>query len=162
MIKNYLKSGLRSLAKNKAFSLINILGLALGIACSLLIILWVQDEKSMDAFHIKKDRLYNIFERQYYDGRIEAGYYTPGLLGQEMKRKIPEIEFAVDYTTYQDLLTFQVDDKIQKEKGGYASADFFSMFSFPILLGKPSDALKDQVSISISRKMANHFFGSPG
>jgi putative ABC transport system permease protein len=161
MLKNYLLVAWRNLKRNKVFSFINILGLALGIACSLLIILWVQDEKSMDSFHKNKKRLYTVFERQFYDGRVEGGYYTPGLLGQEMKRKIPGIELAADYTSYDDILTFQVGDKIMKETGSYASADFFSLFSFPIIRGTATDALKDPASISISRKMAKHFFGSP-
>ena len=91
MIKNYLLVALRNLRRNKVFSFINIVGLALGMACSLLILLWIQDERDMDAFHANKTRLYNIYERQFYDGRVEAGYFTPGMLGIEMKRKIPEI-----------------------------------------------------------------------
>ena len=161
MIKNYLLVALRNLRRNKVFSFINIVGLALGMACSLLILLWIQDERDMDAFHANKTRLYNIYERQFYDGRVEAGYFTPGMLGIEMKRKIPEIEQAVDYTTYSDKLTFQVADKIIKEEGKYASEDFFSMFSFPLLQGKPATALNDPAAIAISRKMAIHFFGSP-
>jgi len=73
MIKNYLKIAWRNLLRNKAFSIINISGLALGIACSLLIILWVQDERSVDSFHVRNSRLYNVYERQYNDGKIEAG-----------------------------------------------------------------------------------------
>jgi putative ABC transport system permease protein len=161
MLKNYLLVALRNLKRNKVFSFINIAGLALGMACSLLIILWVQDERNMDSFHANTSRLYNIYERQYYDGRIEAGYYTPGMLAQEMKKKIPGIDAAVDYTAYSDKLTFQVGDKIIKEEGSYASEDFFSMFSFSLLQGKPATALNDPSAFAISRKMANHFFGSP-
>ncbi len=161
MLKNYLLVALRNLRRNKIFSFINIVGLALGIACSLLIILWVQDEKSMDSFHANRSRLYNIYERQYYDGRIEAGYFTPGQLAQEMKKKMPEIEQAVNYGFYDNSLTFQGGDKIIKEEGSYAGADFFSMFSFPLLMGNAATALNDPSSISISKKMAIHFFGSP-
>lgn len=161
MLKNYLLVALRNLRRNKVFSLINILGLALGMACSLLIILWVQDERSMDSFHANKSRLYNIYENQFYDGKIQSGYYTPGLLGQEMKKKIPAIEMAADYTGYTDKLTFQAGDKIIKEEGSYASEDFFSMFSYPLLQGKSLTALNDPSALTISRKMAVHFFGSP-
>ena len=161
MIKNYLLVALRNLRRNKIFSLINMLGLALGIACSLLILLWVQDERSIDSFHANKSRLYNIYENQFYDGKIESGYFTPGLLGSELKRKIPAIEMAADYGANTERLTFQVGDKIIKEEGTYASEDFFSMFSYRLLEGKPVTALNDPSAISISRKMANHFFGSP-
>jgi putative ABC transport system permease protein len=161
MLKNYLLVALRNLKRNKVFSFINILGLALGLACSLLIIFWVQDERSMDAFHANRSRLYNVYERQYYDGKIESGYYTPGLLAAELKKKIAGIEAAVDYTGYTDKLTFEAGNKIIKEEGSYASEDFFSMFSFPLLQGKPATALNDPSAVAVSRKMANHFFGSP-
>ncbi len=161
MIKNYLLVALRNLKRNKVFSFINILGLALGMACSLLILLWVHDERSVDSFHASKDRLYNIYQRQYYDGKVEAGYYTPGVLAPELKKKIPGIEKAADYTGYTDKLTFQVGDKIIKEEGSYASEDFFSMFSYTLLQGKPATALTDPASFTISKKMAIQFFGSP-
>ena len=160
MLKNYLLVALRNLRKNKIFSFINILGLGLGMACSLLIILWVQYEKSIDSFHANNSRLYNIYERQYYDGRIEAGYFTPGQLGWEIKKKIPEIEYAVNYDV-DDRYTFQVGDKIIKEQGCFAADDFFKMFSFPLLQGKPATALSDISSLAISKKMATQFFGSP-
>ncbi len=161
MIKNYLLVALRNLKRNKVFSFINLLGLALGMACSLLIIFWVQDERSMDAFHSNKDRLYNIYENQFFDGKISSGYYTPGLLAQELKKKIPEIEKSIDWQMYGDRQTFQVGDKIVKEEGSSADADFFSMLSFPLLAGKAATALNDPSYIAISRKMAGHFFGSP-
>ncbi len=161
MIKNYLLVAFRNLRRNKVFSVINILGLALGMACSLLIMLWVNDERSMDSFHANKERLYNVFEHQFYDGKIESGYFTPGLLAQELKKKIPEIEKSVDYILYTEKLTFQVGDKILKQEGSYADADFFSMFTFPLLQGKAVTSLNDPSCIAISKKMANIFFGSP-
>jgi len=78
MIKNYLKVAWRNLVRNKFFSAINILGLALGMACSVLILLWVQSELSMDSFHTNKDRLYMVYERQFYDHKVHGQYSTPG------------------------------------------------------------------------------------
>src|ERR1700730_10663545 len=160
MFKNYLKVAIRNLQRNKIFSSINIIGLALGMACSMLILLWVQDEKSKDAFHSNKSRLYTIYERQYFDGKIEAGYYTPGLLGQEMKKVLPEVQYATDYNT-DERLTFQRRKKIIKEAGDYASEDFFKIFSFALLQGNPANVLNSPVAIAISKKMAKEFFGSP-
>src|SRR5579871_99352 len=160
MLKNYLIVALRNLRRNKIFSFINIIGLGLGMACSLLIILWVQDEKSIDSFHANNSRLYNIYERQYYDGKVEAGYYTPGQLGSEIKKKIPEIEYACNYD-WGGRSTFQLGDKIIKEDGCTAGDDFFKMFSFPVIQGKPESALSDISSLAISKKMATQFFGSP-
>ncbi|MBS1665626.1 MAG: ABC transporter permease [Bacteroidetes bacterium] len=160
MLKNFFKVALRSLWKQKGYSFLNIFGLAMGMTCSLLILLWIMDERSVDNFHAKGDRLYNVFERQYYDGKIESGYFTPGLLADEMKKVLPEVEMAASHS-WTGKNTFQVGEKIVKESGTNAGADFFRMFSFPLLEGKAETALAAPESIAISRKMAGHFFGSP-
>ena len=90
MLKNYLLVALRNLRNNKAFSLINILGLALGMTCSMLIMLWVSDEKNKDGFHKNKERIYSIYERQYYDNKVEAFHGTPGVLPDEVKKFCPK------------------------------------------------------------------------
>jgi len=164
MIKNYFKIGWRNLVRNKAFSAINILGLAMGIACSLIIMLWVQDERNVDAFHANGKYLYQVYERQYYDGKVEASYPTQGLLAEELKRVIPEVQYAssLEHASPPGTLnTFEAGDKINKMEGFFAGADFFSMFSYPLLQGKPGTALNTQEGIAISRKMAEQFFGSP-
>jgi ABC-type antimicrobial peptide transport system permease subunit len=160
MIKNYLKIAWRNLWKSKFFSAINILGLGLGMACSILIMLWVQNELSVDAFHTNGPRLYAVIERQYYDHKIVGQYAVPGLLGQEMKKTLPQVEYAVDMG-FNSTSTFQVGNKIIKLEGTAASADFFKMFSYKLLQGNPQTALNSPVSIAISRKMAGEFFGSP-
>jgi len=160
MLKNYFTIAWRNIVRNKSFSSINIFGLALGMGCSLLIVLWVNDERGIDAFHEKDNNLYSVFERQYHDGQIDAGHNTPGLLAQEMKIKFPEIEFASSMA-WNDLSTFKVNDKILNEEGNYASPDFFMMFSYPLIEGDAATALKSPSNIAISRKMANDFFGSP-
>jgi hypothetical protein len=90
------------------------------------------------------------------------GYYTPGLLGEELKRQIPEIQYAANYSTWGNLGTFRAGDKIIKENGEYAGEDFFKLFSFPLLQGNKTTALSDISSIAISKKMAGSLFGSPG
>lgn len=86
MLSNYMKIAWRNLVRNKIFSAINISGLALGMACSLLIILWLQDERSTDGFHANGDYLYQVYERQLYDSKVEAGYTTQGLGGCKDER----------------------------------------------------------------------------
>jgi len=161
MFKNYLKVALRNLWKNKSFSTLNILGLGLGMACSLLIILWVSDEQSVDSFHTNGSRLFSVYERQYFDGKIVAFHSTPGVLPDELKRVIPEIEYASGFDP-KELNTFQIDNKIIKENGAYAGADFFKMFSYRLLQGTDQSALNSPLSIAVSRKMADDFFGSSG
>lgn len=160
MFQSYIKTAWRNLIKNRTFSLINILGLALGMTSSLLILLWVNDEKNIDGFHQLEDRLYTIYERQYHDGQIDAGYYTPGLLADEMKIVLPEVEYASGMA-WNELETFEVDEKILKQSGNHAGADFFKIFSYPLIQGDAANALKSPVDIAISRKMAEDFFGSP-
>ena len=160
MLKNFFKIAIRNLWKHKGYSSLNIFGLAMGMTCSMLILLWINDERSVDAFHVKGGRLFRVYERQFYDGKTEAGYYTPGVLAAEMKRVLPEVEMASGFDG-NDENTFQVGDKILKETGGCAGADFFPMFSYTLLQGKAATALSSPVSLAISRKMAGHFFGSP-
>jgi len=164
MLKNYFKIAWRNLVRNKAFSAINILGLALGMACSLLIMLWVQDERSVDAFHANGKYLYQVYERQYYDGKVEASYPTQGLLADELKKVIPDVKYAssLEHASPPGTLsTFEAGNKINKMDGSFAGADFFSMFSYPLLQGTPQTALTSQEAIAISRKMAEQFFASP-
>ncbi len=160
MLKNYLKTAWRTLIRNKAFSTINILGLALGMTCSLLILLWVQDERGVDAFHKNGPQLYQIYERDYFDGKVDANYPTQSLLAEELKKNIPEIQYAssLEWNTTN---TFEAKNKINKVDGSFAGADFFTMFSYPLLEGTPRSALNTAQDIAISRKMAELFFGSP-
>jgi putative ABC transport system permease protein len=160
MIKNFFKVAIRGLWKQKGYSFLNIFGLAMGMACSLLILLWIRDEKSVDNFHVNGDRLYSVYENQYYDRKISSGFYTPGVLPEEMKKVLPEVEMAAGFTGM-GFNTFQVGDKIIKQNGDAAGADFFRMFSYPLLEGSPATALGSPTSMAISRKMAVAFFGSP-
>jgi putative ABC transport system permease protein len=160
MIRNYLKTTLRNLWNNKGFSAINISGLALGMTCSLLILLWVQDEKGVDAFHQNGKNLYYIYERNNLGGKVESWYWTQGPLAEELKKEIPEIKNSSP-VSWPSLNTFSVGEKILKQDGYSAGADFFRMFSYPLLEGRAIDALGTPNSIAISRKMANDFFGRP-
>src|SRR4051812_28090822 len=130
MFKNYLKTAWRNLIKNKGQSVINIAGLAVGLACSLLIFLWVQNEFSIDSHHAKSSRLYKVYEREYYKDHIDGNYDTPGLLGEELKKKIPEIEDAVMLEEENESTTLKVGDKLIKAQGSGASAGFFNVFSY--------------------------------
>ncbi|HEY4336982.1 MAG TPA: ABC transporter permease [Puia sp.] len=164
MIKNYLKLACRRLIRNKSFSVINIFGLSLGLATSLLILLWVQDERSVDAFHANGPNLFQVYEVTTQEGNIQAGYPTPGLLAGELKRTIGDVQYATsfDYAAQPGTKnTLEVKDKITKMTGFFAGEDFFRMFSFPLLQGSVGTALQSPGVIAISRSMAEEFFGSP-
>ena len=166
MISHYLTTAFRNLTRSKAFSLINITGLAFGLGCSLLIFFWVQDELRVDKFHSNDTRLYRVYLRRIFDGRVQADYNTPASLPAELKKTIPEIEYATGFVKYfrlslQDDIyeSFSVGDTLHKMKGSRAEEDFFRMFSYSMLHGNPETALNSPVSICMSRKMAEMFFG---
>jgi len=164
MFVNYFKTAWRSFRRYTAFSCINIFGLTLGLTCSLLILLWVADERGVDSWHANGKQLFQVYERSYYDGKVGAGYATQGLLAGELKRVVPEIR----YTSSMEGAaapgasnTIAVGDKLGKTNGFFAGADLFQMFSFPLLEGKAATALDRPGVIAISHKMADRFFGSP-
>lgn len=146
--------------KHRASTFINIIGLSVGLACSLMTILWIRDEQSVDGFHANGDNLYQIYERQTIEGRVEASYLTQGLLADELKKNFPEITYATGMEQ-KAFRTFEAGKKVVKQEGTYAGADFFKMFSYPLLLGNAETALLNTNDIAISRKMAEIFFGSP-
>ncbi len=158
MIKNYLKVAWRNLVRNKAHSFINIAGLSVGLVCSLMILLWVQNERSIDSFH--SNHLYRVYEQVYGNHKIGGTNNTPGVLADEMKKVIPEIEYATGMG-FGELSTFHVGDKVLTIHGNSAGADYFKMFNFPLVQGSAPSALNTTNSIAISRKMAGQFFGSP-
>ncbi|SEW55853.1 ABC transporter permease [Chitinophaga arvensicola] len=163
MFGNYFKIAWRNLIRNKAFSVINILGLTIGLVCSLLIFLWVADERSIDNFHQQGSQLYLVYERQILTDKTIGGYKTPGMLAGEMKRAIPEIVKASNFAWIDDTpdrLTFEEGNKIIKFDACYADADYFQMMSYPLLKGTAATALSAPGSLCISNKMAAAFFGS--
>ena len=163
MFTSFVKIAWRNLTRHKAFSLINITGLALGITCSLLIMLWVQDEQSMDNFHANGSRLYQVYERNFYDGKVDAGYSTQGLLAEELKRVVPGIQYASGLESAAPPgtgNTFEAGKEIGKAPGYFAGADFFNMFSYQLLAGNKNNALTAPGSIAISKTMADNYFGN--
>ena len=161
MIKNYLKMTWRNLVRHRAHSFINLTGLSVGLACSLLILLWVQHEYSIDRFHNNDSRLYKIYEREFYSTHVDGNYDTPGLLAAVLKKDFPEVEDAIPIQGENHNADLRGGNKILKVSGSAAGAGFFHMFSYQLLLGNPSTALTTIYSMAISRQTATQFFGSP-
>ncbi|RFS16206.1 ABC transporter permease [Emticicia sp. C21] len=157
MISNYLKIAWRNLWKNKTFSLLNIMGLALGMACSLLIMLWLQDEIQKDKFHKNGKQLYRVMENQFYAGETVTYASTPGILSQHITKDIPEIEMA-SQMLWEEYPLFTVGDKFEKEKGRYVNGDFLNMFTFELEKGDARTALKRPDGVVISKKLADKYF----
>ncbi len=160
MLKNYFKTAWRNLIKNKAHSFINIAGLSVGIACSLLIFLWAQNELSVDAFHTNDARLYKLYERAFYKDHVEGDYDMPGLIAQELKRNVPEVEDAIMMQDENHAAVLQAGEKIIKAEGTAAGAGLFTMFSYPLVQGTAADALKAPANITLSENTAEALFGN--
>jgi putative ABC transport system permease protein len=159
MLKNYLKTAIRQLWRNKFYSLLNIMGLAIGLSSCLLIVLYVRDEVSYDQFHKNKDRIYRISE-EFKTGEttMETGL-TPYKLAPDLKRRFPEIQDIVrldfDLTKY---IVKSGDRKFIEESITSADSTFFSFFSFPLLEGNPKTVLNEPYTVAISDVQAKKYF----
>jgi putative ABC transport system permease protein len=162
MIKHYFKITIRTLFKQKTYSITNILGLTVGLTASILIFLWMLDELSVDRFHAKTDRIYKVMINDIYaDGRMETYQAPTVMLGKALRKDIPEIDEVVQTSWNEDMLVTSGDKKFM-ETGLYADPGLFSLFSFPISMGSKLRPLSDIKSISISEKLAKKLFnGDP-
>jgi putative ABC transport system permease protein len=159
MIRNYFKIAFRNIFRNKLSSTVNILGLTFGMGSALLIFLWVNDEIQVDKFHSNVHNLYQVLENQEYgDGRLYTFRATPGPMAPFIKEKFPEIELAARYT-WQVGSLFRVGDKSFNENGRWVDQDFLQMFSFPMLAGDATTALKEKNTIVLTEKLAKKYFG---
>ncbi|HEV9036778.1 MAG TPA: ABC transporter permease, partial [Puia sp.] len=176
MLKNYLTIAWRHMVRYKGYAAINIIGLALGLVCCLFIWLWVQDERAVDNSHAAGSRLYLAYSTIISNGRVQGSYNTPVtydytankpvFLTEDAGAVVPGVRHVVFYRKGYELPwghpeSFQAGDKIIRLNGSRATANFFKVFSFPLIEGRPETALSDAGSIAISRKMAIAFFGSP-
>ncbi len=158
MLKNYLKITWRNLLRHKAFSLINIAGLAIGMASSALILLWIQNEVSYDQFHEKKDRLYSVYNRSVFDGKLWCWNTTPKVMAKTLKQDYPQIEEVT--RTNDNTFLFTVGDKHLNVPGYFTDPAFLTMFSFPLVSGNPNTALNTIKDIVITHKLAKKLFGN--
>jgi putative ABC transport system permease protein len=160
MLRNYIKVVLRSIRRQAGYSFINIAGLAIGMACCLLITLWVFDELSYDRFHNNAPNLYLVEENQFYSGRVYHVTVTPYPLAPVLKEEIPEIVEATRQV-YSGGQLFRHGDKSFYEDMVWAvDPSFLRMFSFPLIKGDPATALSDPSSVVLTEKTARKYFGN--
>jgi putative ABC transport system permease protein len=159
MLRNYIKIAFRSLLKFKGFTFINLLGLALGLTSGILIMLYVLDELSFDQFHEKSARLYRVNTVfQSTDSGGGGSNETNGWpVGKILEKDFPEVE-AVLYTRNASFLMINQVDKRIRQKMHFATPEFFSLFSFPLLKGNSQKVLSDPYAVVISEDMEKKFF----
>ncbi|MGE5317575.1 MAG: ABC transporter permease, partial [Chloroflexota bacterium] len=158
MFRNYFKTAWRNLTKNKVFSIINILGLTIGITTCMMIFLYIMNEFSVDNFHERKDNIYRVMRGSKSSG-IKAPYLSGPYATNLLNDFQGEILSAVRVLPSNGLVTF--GDKAFNEKKLYITdPEFFSFFSFPLVKGNPSTVLKEPYSIVLSESTARKYFGN--
>jgi predicted permease len=159
MIKHSILLLFRNFLRFKTTFFINLAGLSAGLACSLLIYFWVNDELQVDQFHEKGDRLYQVVENRVRSSGIWTSYTTSGLLGETLSGEMPEVEYAMNVSSDQ-AATFTIGDKNMKAEGRFVGKDFFKMFSFSLLQGDINQVLLDKSSLVISDELALKLFNT--
>jgi putative ABC transport system permease protein len=152
---HYLKVAIRRIRREKGYTFVNIAGLAIGMACTILIFLWVQHQKSFDRFHENTDQIC----RAYYTNEAFEGaaIYLPGPLTEYLKDNYPEILDATNYKHWKRKVA--VGEKSYLSIGSYVDPSFFSMFTFPFVKGNPQTAFNNPLSIVITQDLAERLFG---
>ena len=163
MIKHNLLISYRSFLRNKSSFLINLTGLSTGLACVLLIYLWVQDERSIDKFHAKDSQLYQVMHNiPRSDGIMTIGN-TPGLLGMTLGEQFPEVEFATSVVPASWFFwkgIISTEEKSFKAPAQYIGKNYFKIFSCDFTVGSPDQLLSKKQGVAISEKLALKLFNS--
>lgn len=160
MFSNFLTVSFRNLWNNKTFSLLNILGLATGIAVFMLIMLWVKNEVSYNSFHTDSDRIAQVITNQPFEnGEIATFTAVPTKLKAALQADLPGVEYATR-VTWGDVRQFSVDEKNFSEYGLYVDPEFLKVFTFPLIKGDASGVLKEPNTILLTEKLAEKYFGT--
>ena len=160
MIKNYLKIAIRNIKRHKMYSFINILGLAIGIACCLLIMLYIQDELSYDRFHKNADRIYRINTDLKFGGSELHTPITSDMMGQLMKQDYSEVEEYTRIYPYGGRKLVKHGEVYNVElRCFHVDTTFFKVFTFPVLYGSTENALVDPRSVILTESTAKKYFG---
>jgi putative ABC transport system permease protein len=159
MLKLYVKTALRNLWKNKTFTSLNIVGLAIGICCAGLIFLWVENERAYDQVHTKKDRLYRVNVNGTFDGNTYTMASTPRPLVASLLNDVPGVVNAARFSDESQQSLFRVGENSIYLRGKLADAAIFKMFSFHFKQGKAQNAFTQLYSLVITESTAKKLFG---
>jgi putative ABC transport system permease protein len=160
MTNNYLKVALRVIRRQKGYSFINTVGLAIGMACCLLIMLWVQNELSFDRFHEKGNRIYRVIHELTLNNRVRTAPETSALLGPAATGSIPGVEQAVRVLPMGDTVVKWGGREFRERRILYADAEMLSVFSFPLVAGQAASALRAPYTAVVTETTARRYFGS--
>lgn len=160
MIQNYIKIAWRNILNNRGYATINIVGLAIGLACCLLIVIYVQNELSYDKYHVNKDRIFRIVHDYREVGSTEQHQiWGNAPIGEALKADFPEIEKIVQFSGQTSILLKQGENRFQEENVFFMDSTAFDVFSWKILAGNPHTALKNAYSVVLTESTAKKYFG---
>lgn len=157
MIRNYFTVAIRNLVKNKGVAAINILGLAIGMACVIFIFLYIQHEFSYDRQHVNANRIYRVLRETRVENTTTINGQTSGALASALKLNFLEVEQAISMSAREPVIWF--GDKNFKQVLYVADAEVLDMFTIPFVAGDPKTALKKNGGIVLTEEMAVKFFG---
>jgi putative ABC transport system permease protein len=161
MTNNFFKSIVRGMLRDRQSTLLNLTGLAVGLACAFLIYLWVSDERSVDKFNEKDSRLYLVLKNSpNADGSVTTGEVTQGMLAQTMAETFPEVEDAVSVRAEDARGVVSYGDKKIKATSQFADKDFFRLFSYRLLAGNKAEPLASPSGVLISDRLAIRLFNT--
>jgi putative ABC transport system permease protein len=162
MFRNYLVAAIRNLRKNRGFSILNIAGLAVGIACAALILLWVEDEATYDHWVPDHDHIARVMETQTRAGANPGPYFAaPGPLGPAILAEIPGVRNVARTTNNTGLMqAFGVGDKVITEQGNFGDSSLLSMLALQFVWGEPAHAFNQTHSVILSQRFAEALFGA--
>ena len=160
MYKNYLNTAIRNLGRHKGYSFINVAGLALGMACCILILLWVQDELSYDRYHKNADRLYRVVVKGRMSNREINFSTSPAPLAKALMDEFPEVLQAARFLRSRNVLIGHQEKQFNEGFILYTDPNFFDMFSIPLIKGDPQNVLRAPNSLVITQKAALKYFGN--
>ncbi|HEX7844516.1 MAG TPA: ABC transporter permease, partial [Chitinophagaceae bacterium] len=161
MIKNYFKVAWRNIIRQKGYSGINIVGLAIGVAACLLILQYVSFELSYENFHDKKDRIYRVQQDRYNDGKLSTQWAAGAFAaGNSFKDAIPEIEEYVKIVQRDFAITEVNGEPVKLNKVAYATNSFFTVFTYPLIAGSKEKALTEPFTAAISETTARTVYGT--
>jgi putative ABC transport system permease protein len=158
LLHTQIKTTYRNLLRSKSFSLINISGLAVGMASAILLLIWIHNELTYDQFHTNRDRIYQVYNRAAIDGRFQCWGSTPQPLGPVLESDYPEVEAAAR-TNWVGSLLFNSGDNHLRAQGYLTDPSLLSIFSLPLLEGNAATALVKTHSIVLTPKLAKKLFG---
>jgi len=160
MLKNYFLIALRNLLRNKLFSAVNILGLAIGLACCFIILLHIRYEFSYDRFHEKADQIYRLVLHRYYPDTQVDYALSPTSLGPTILEEMPEVKTCTRLFKGNGEAAITYEDKTFNESNFMlADSNFFDMFSIRLLKGDPENILRNPQELILTESTARKYFG---